>query len=173
MTYSRSTDGGVNWDIEHSLLPGYDNSRMSSGGGDQYAMDVKDSIVAIMTGDLLEDVVVWKSTNNGLTFTKMIIDSFEYAPHNSKKLMLDTPFVCDGSMSVLIDPMGKVHAFWGTSRVLDEDTTDDSYSFFPGTALLSYWNENSNTVSLIAGGGQFDRNKNGTLDFSRGNISIL
>jgi hypothetical protein len=173
MTYSRSTNGGTVWDIEHSLLPGYDDSRMSSGGGDQYAMDVRDSIVAIITGDLLEDVVVWKSTNNGLTFTKMIIDSFKYAPHNSKKLMLDTPFVADGSMSVLIDPMGKVHAFWGASRVMDDDTTDESYSFFPGTALLAYWSERSNGVSFIAGGGQFDRNKNNTLDISRGNTSIL
>ena len=173
MTYSRSLDGGANWDIQHSLLPGYDDTRMINGGGDQYSIDVRDSIVAIVTGDLLEDVSLWKSTNNGLTFTKTIIDSFDYAPYNSKKLMLDTPFTCDGSLDVLIDHSGMVHVFWASSRVMDEDTTDEQYSFFPGTALLAYWNENTKTKMFIAGGSQFDRNKNGTIEISRGNTSIL
>ncbi len=173
MTYSRSTDGGVNWDIQHSLLPGYDDTRFTVGGGDEYSIDVKDSIVAILMGDHLKDVTLWKSTDNGLTFTKTIIDSFKYAPYSAKNLMLDTPFVCDGSVNVLIDNAGMVHAFWGASRVLDEDTTDETYSFFPGTALLSYWNENTKTKAFIAGGAQFDRNQNSLLDFSAGNINIL
>jgi len=173
MTYSRSTDGGQTWDIQHSLLPGYDDTRFNQGGGDQYAIDVKDSVVAIVTGGLLKDVMLWKSTNNGLTFTRTIIDSFKYAPYNAKILMSDTPNVCDGSLEVLIDNHGKIHAFWGTTRVLDDDTTDESYSFFPGTSLLSYWNEYSQTQTFIAGGNQFDRNKNGTLDVSGGNTSAL
>ncbi len=154
-TYSRSTDGGNTWGTQHILLPGYDSSRHISGGGDQYSIDVRDSIVAIVTGDLLEDVVLWKSTNNGLTFTKTIMDSFKYAPYNAKKLMSDTPFVADGSIDVVIDKNGKVHAFWGTSRVLDTDTTNETYSFYPGIALLSYWNENTKTKQFIAGASQF------------------
>ncbi len=173
MTYSRSTDGGVTWDIQHILLPGYDSSRINSGGGDEYAIDVRDSIVAIVTGDQLKDVTLWKSTDNGATFTRTIVDTFKYAPYNSKKLMLDTPRVCDGSVEVIIDKNGYSHVFWGVSRILDEDTTDESYSFFPGTALLAYWKEETNSSQFIAGGGQFDRNQNGTLDVSAGNTATL
>lgn len=173
MTYSRSLDGGVTWDIQHVLLPGYDSSRINSGGGDEYAIDVRDSIVAIVTGDQLKDVAVWKSTNNGASFTRMICDTFQYAPYNSKKLMTDTPYVCDGSVEVIIDNDGKVHTFWGVSRIFDEDTTNDTYSFFPGTSLLAYWNENTNTVQFIAGGLQFDRNKSGALELSAGNTAAL
>lgn len=172
-TYSRSTDGGVTWSTQHILLPGYDSSRVINGGGDQYAIDVRDSIVAIVIGDALEDVKLWKSTDNGATFTFTIMDSFKYAPYTSKKLMLDTPFVCDGSLDVLIDNQGKVHAFWGTTRVFDDDTTNETYSFFPGTALLSYWNENNKETTLIAGGNQFDRTKDNVLTFTQGSISAL
>ena len=173
LTYSRSTDGGATWDIQHSILPGYDSTRITSGGGDEYAIDVRGSVVAIVTGDQLKDVMVWKSTDNGTTFTRIIADSFAYAPYNDKKLMLDTPSVCDGSVEVLIDNNNKVHAFWGVSKVFDDDTTDASYSFFPGTSLLAHWSESTGKVQLIAGGSQFDRDKNGTLDISAGNTAAL
>lgn len=173
LTYSRSLDGGVTWDKVHTVLDGYDSTRIISGGGDIYAIDVRDSIVAIVTGRLLHDVMVFKSTDNGSTFTRIIADSFKYAPYTSKTLMLDTPFVCDGSLDVLIDNDGKVHAFWGVTRVFDEDSTDESYSFFPATSLLGYWNENTMTTQFIAGGGQIDRNGNGMLDISAGNWSAL
>lgn len=173
MTYSRSMDGGLNWDIQHILLPGYDSTRILNGGGDQYAIDVRDSIVAIVTGGLLEDVTVWKSTDNGNTFTMMICDSFAYAPYNAKKLMLDTPFLSDGSVDVIIDNNGNVHTFWGVGRVFDEDTTDESYSFFPGTSLLGYWNEATKTPTFIAGGNQLDRDNSGALEISAGNTAVL
>ncbi|MCC6817302.1 MAG: T9SS type A sorting domain-containing protein [Bacteroidia bacterium] len=173
MTYSRSLDGGVTWDIQHILLPGYDSTRITTGGGDEYAIDVKDSIVAIVTGDHLKDVTLWKSTDNGTTFTRYICDTFKYAPYSSKSLMLDTPFVCDGSVEVLIDNNGKAHVFWGVSRILDEDTTDETYSFYPGTSLLGYWNENQMVSTFIAGGNQFDRNEDGALTISAGNTSAL
>lgn len=173
MTYSRSMDGGATWDIQHILLPEYDSTRLTSGGGDEYAIDVRDSIVVIVCGDHLKDVAMWKSTDNGTTFTRITVDTFRYAPYSSKKLMLDTPFVCDGSVEVMLDANGKAHVFWGVSRVFDDDTTDQSYSFFPGTSLLGYWNENDMTTKFIAGGNQFDRNKDGTLTISAGNTNAL
>ncbi|MDP2176343.1 MAG: T9SS type A sorting domain-containing protein [Bacteroidota bacterium] len=173
LTYSRSLDGGVTWDKIHTVFDGYDSTRIISGGGDIYAIDVRDSIVAIVTGRLLHDVSVFKSTDNGNTFTKMLADSFKYAPYNAKKLMTDTPFVCDGSLDVLIDNNGNVHAFWGVSRVFDDDTTNELYSFFPGTSLLGYWNEVNKISTFIAGGSQFDRNGNGTYEFSAGNTQSL
>lgn len=167
MTYSRSTDGGTTWDKQHILLPGYDSSRVINGGGDQYAIDVRDSIVAIVTGGLLEDVMMWKSTDNGNTFTRIICDSFPYAPYSAKKLMPAT-YCSDGSVDVVIDNDGQAHVFWGVGRVLDEDTSDESYSFFPSTSLLGYWNESTAASKFIAGGLQFDRDGTDSIELSPG-----
>jgi len=157
MVYSRSSNGGTSWDKQAIMLPGFDTTRITNGGGDQYAITCRDSIVAIIFGGLADDVSVWKSTNNGDSWTKMIADSFKYAPYKSTKLMLDTPFTNDGTVQVLIDNKGKVHAFWGGSRMLDDDITDQSFSFFPGYQFIGYWNEVSKTSQIIASGGAYDR----------------
>ncbi len=173
MTYSRSLDGGKTWPISHILLPGYDSTRYLNGGGDQYSIDARDSIVAITSTDALEDLAYWKSTNFGLTFTKVIVDSFIYAPYSSKKLMLDTPFTQDGATSIAIDKDGNVHLAWSLSRVFDEDTNDVSYSFYPQTAALAYWSENNPTAKVIATGIDLDLNGDGVLNFAQANISAL
>jgi hypothetical protein len=67
-TYSRSMDGGKTWDIQFSALPGYDSTRIVAGGGDNYTIDVKDSMVAIVTGGLGEDITLYKSMDNGTSF---------------------------------------------------------------------------------------------------------
>lgn len=168
MVYSRSLDGGVNWDIQHIMLPGFDSTLTSNGGADQYAIDCIGNTVAIVNGDLLQGVVAWKSTDFGTTWTKIMADSFPYAPYTSKTLMPDTPFTNDGTVDVMLDNSGNMHVFWGLSRVLDDDTTDDTYSFFPGLQGIVYWNEITKTSQVIASGAPFDRTEDGfnTLDAS-------
>src|SRR5690606_11995574 len=161
MLYSRSMDGGGTWDKENILLPGYDSTRILNGGGDNYALDVNGSTVAIVTGGLGDDVIMWKSTDDGNTFTRIIVDSFKYAPFNGLVLALDTPETNDGSVDVMIDNNGNAHVFWGLSRVFDDDTTDDgTYSFFPATAALVHWSEATGTSQVIAG--IIDENQNQT-----------
>lgn len=173
MTYSRSLDGGKTWPIQHITLPEYDSTRYNVGGGDQYSIDARGNVVAIVTTDLLEDLAYWKSTDYGLTFTKTIIDSFQYAPYNSKKLMLDTPFTQDGTSTVLIDKGGNVHVAWGIGRAFDNDTSNETYSFFPGTSGIGYWNEVNMNIEVIAVGSDLDLNNDGALSFAQGNISAL
>ncbi len=173
MTYSRSTDGGKTWGISHILLPGYDSTRYTSGGGDQYSIDARDSIVAICVTDLLEDLAIWKSTDYGLTFTKTIVDSFKYAPYAENKLMLDTPITHDGTSSVVIDKNGYVHLAWALGRVLELDTTTPGYSFFPGTAAIGYWNEQTNDIQIIAQASDLDLDNSGMYDVSAGNTAGL
>jgi len=173
MTYSKSNDGGKTWPISHVLLPGYDSTRYTTGGGDQYSIDARDSFVVICVTDLLEDLAIWKSSDYGVTFTKTIVDSFNYAPYSAKKLMLDTPITHDGTTSVVIDKNGYVHLAWALGRVLDTDTTDASYSFFPGTAGIAYWNEQTNTTQLIATSIDMDVDNTGAYEFMRGNTANL
>jgi hypothetical protein len=171
MTYSRSLDGGVTWDKENVLLPGYDSTRILGGGGDNYSIDVRGNTVAVVAGGLADDVSLWLSNDNGETFSKIIVDSFKYAPYNTKVMAMDTPETNDGTLDVLIDNNGEVHVFWGYSRIYDDDTSNDSYNFYPSSALLMHWSQSTGVTQAI--GGIVDENQNGTLDILPGTWSNL
>lgn len=175
MVYSRSLDGGTTWDKQHMVLPGYDSTLFNVGSADNYAIDVRGNHVAIATSAALSGVIVWKSSDAGESWKRYFADSFPYAPFTGKKFMIDTPFTSDGTVDVLIDNDGKVHAFWGLTRVLDDDTTDESYSFFPGYQGLVYWNESmaSGENMLIAAGGSFDRDGDEVNAVLRANTNSL
>ena len=154
-------------------LPGFDSSRWVSGSADRYAIDVKDSIVAIVTGGLATDVTMWKSTDNGVTFTQYIVDSFPYpAFEGDKVLAVDTPFCSDGTFDILIDNQGKVHLWYGVSRILNE-VLEPGFSFYPTTAALAYWNESLTDAEVIATGSMLDRDGDGVLTLSPGTWSSL
>lgn len=160
-TYSRSADGGQTWDKQHIMLPGYDSSLYIAGGGDNYAIDVRDSVVAIVMGGLGDPVSLWKSTNNGDSFTYIDVDNFAYKGRTSDVLMPDTPDCNDGSLDVLIDNDNVVHVFWGGSNVFDDDATDESFSFFPGTARLMHWKEGDTEPKIC--GSTIDMDGDGSL----------
>lgn len=172
MTYSRSTNGGTSWDIQHILLPGYDSSNVFDGGGDNYAIDVKDSIVVIVSGGVGEHVMMWKSTDNGSNFTMSIIDSFPFAPYK-KNVLFDATPSNDGSLDIMIDHNYMSHVFWGVVRVNEADTSDNNSTFFPGTSMLGYWNEYTKKDVIIVDGNQFDRDGTDTLELSAGCWSNL
>jgi hypothetical protein len=173
MVYSRSLNGGTSWDVQHIMLPGYDSTLTNNGGADQYAIDCQGSTVVIANADALQGVILWKSTDFGTNWTKIIADTFRYAPYSAKKLMLDTPMTNDGTVDVILDENDNVHAFWGFTRVLDTDTTDESYSFYPGLQALVYWNEVTKTSRIIAAGGQFDRDGDNINNLSQATYSAL
>jgi hypothetical protein len=163
MVYSRSTDGGNSWDKQHIMLPGYDSTQYLNGGGDNYAIDAKGNTVVIALGGITDHVTIWKSIDNGDNFTRMLADSFPFAPYAGKALITDTIWTNDGSVEVLIDNSGQVHAWWGSFKMFDPDTTNNStYSYFPRTNGLKYWNENQKTVMDI--GSVYDIDQNLAVD---------
>ncbi len=131
------------WDVVNQTLPGYDSSRYYAGGGDNYAIDARGNNVAILMGGLTDDIALWKSADNGATWTKNIIDSFPVPAFNFRKLVLDTPLSTDGSMSVALDASGNAHCFWAIGRMFDNDTSNGNttYSYFPGQNIIAYWYE--------------------------------
>lgn len=150
-TYSRSLDGGVTWDIQHVLLPGYDTTRYLRGSADAYAIDVQGSTVAIVIGGIGQDLALWKSTDWGNNWTKTICDSFRYAPYD-----LDTSITAeeaglsnDGSVDVVIDNNGEVHVVCGAVFVYDATGTDDESYNIPQTYELLYWSETNTTLQSI------------------------
>jgi hypothetical protein len=171
-TYSRSTDGGKTWDKSLTILPGYDTTRYVRGGGDQYAIDVNGNNVAIVIGDNLGgDVALWKSTDNGETFTKTIVDTFEFAPYTRDKVIGENVPTNDGSVDVVVDANGFAHVFWGYSEVTKRDASEDSSFFTPASNRLMYWNEQNNIKRII--GGMLDMDGDDSLTIATGTTRSL
>lgn len=161
-TYSRSLDGGKTWTDEHILLPGYDSTRYLRGGGDNYAIDVRDSVVAIVIGGMTRDLSVWKSTDNGDSWTKIVVDSFPYGAFEWGSKLIpqdDNVTTNDGAMDVLIDNNNDVHVVFGRLGVYDDDTTDESM-FIPQYYNLYHWSESF--TELKACGTPIDMDGSGT-----------
>ncbi len=151
--YSRLNLRTNTWDVVNQTLPGYDGTRYYAGGGDNYAIDAKGNNVAILMGGLTDDITMWKSADNGATWTTTIIDSFPVPAFDYRKLVLDTPYSTDGALSVTLDASGKAHCFWAVGRMFDNDTSagNTSYSYFPGQNTIAYWYEGRPDSTVLAG----------------------
>lgn len=175
-TYSRWSVSGDTAEVAHMLLPGYDSSLYAGGGGDNYAIDARDSIIAIVIGGLGEPVSLWKSTNNGQTWTYTDVDNLPYkGPRAAAQMLLnaDSMFTNDGAVDVLIDATGTVHAFWGRSQVLGGLTEDGDTgtSFFLNVTGVMHWKE-GDTEPRFAGG-PVDRDENGVYDITAETVNRL
>ena len=171
LVYYRSKNLGATWDIQDSILPGLDSSFFSYVSADAYSIDARGDVVAIASYNSWGDVLVFKSTNNGNSWTKTIVNDFpinKYVIDDGSDAngdgSFDTISSCDGSGSLLLDNTGGVHVFYGLTRVLDSDTTDDGTSYFPGTNGLAYWNEGFGADSTQVITGALDLDGSGQLE---------
>ena len=115
--------------------------------GDSYAIAAKGSTVAILNAPSSSDVFLWKSTDNGVNFSKTTIakNPIERYKENTT-LVLDTPYVSDGCCAVAIDENGKVHTAFGITRFLNDVLGDGQYSHYPGYDDMLYWNEDMRPI---------------------------
>lgn len=122
-------------------------AEVSAFSGDAYAIAAKDNTVAIVNAATFTDVFLWKSTDNGVNFTKTTIFEHPYPGFNeATTLVLDTPYVADGACAVAIDDNGTAHVAFGITRLLNDDVSDASTSYFPGVVGMLYWNENQQPI---------------------------
>jgi len=173
LTYSRSTDGGATWDIVHKVPEGLDANSYIGFRGDEYALDVKGETVAIVAGGGTKDVVLLKSTDNGSTWTKTVIDTFPIPKYDASKNISDVDGdgigdiiqTNDGSLAVLVDNNGTVHIFYGSMAILQDKPNDDNSSYFPKTDSLRYWNENMGKTKPVVIASMRDVDGDGTIFF--------
>ena len=179
LLYYRSTDGGQTWDITDGIIPGLDTTyTYDLGGADCYAIDARGDVVAIGVFSQWNDTKVFISEDGGDTWTNTTVFDFPldkyqvdqgytvsdlplYDPNQPDSLAILTN---DNTGHVLIDKIGNVHVFYGNMYVLDDNLTDEGWSYFPATSGLSYWNETfgPDSVNIIAD--VLDLNGNDTLD---------
>jgi hypothetical protein len=151
LLYSRSNNGGNTWSIDNIVIPGTDTSFYPAFNADCYALaNPVGNTLALVYGNTWSDVFLLKSTDNGDTWTKTIIYSHPYPKfRENTTLVTDTPYVCDNSLAVALDNTGKAHVFFGIMRVMNDIVGDSSFSLFPYTDGLAYWNESQPAFSSL------------------------
>ncbi|MDQ3051080.1 MAG: T9SS type A sorting domain-containing protein [Bacteroidota bacterium] len=154
--YSRSQDGGATWDIQNVYLPD-ETVDFFEGSVDGYDIDSRGDVVAIAIGGFAEDLVMWKSTDNGSTWTKTTVNDFPLSPFDYTTTisdvdgdgMADTIPTTDSGISLVIDNNNIVHIAVGSTRILNEAPNPTGSSYFPGTDGLLYWNESMPAGNIL------------------------
>jgi len=164
--YSRYQFSTHTWLVQNQVLPGYDSTRYVQGSADEYSIDANGANVAILAGGVTNDMALWKSADNGATWTKTLVVPFPHPAYNPSvhPVFLDTTITNDATVNVLLDNSGKAHCFWGRMKVYDDgDSTNSTYYLSLGQNSIDYWYEGRpGSVTSVAG--VLDLNGNGTLD---------
>jgi len=170
ITYSRSQNAGESFDIIDYLIPEIGPEFYNGFGGDCYSLDVQGETIAIVIGDAWTDVVLVKSIDNGSTWTKTIVKEHPIPMWNDSIIVdsLNYPEFegiiesSDQSFSISLDENGNAHIFYGLMSYSNSAANDDSWSNYPSSDGLVYWNEVTQTEEVIAY--VADANGNDTLD---------
>ncbi|MEL7427159.1 MAG: T9SS type A sorting domain-containing protein, partial [Bacteroidota bacterium] len=175
--YHRSLDGGETWDQVDIELDGLGSDFTVGTDADAYYIDARGETVAFAIFNSWDDLLMFKSTDNGNTWTKTIVWDFPLERYeiNSGYAIEDLPpfdeenqpdslaiLTSDSYGTLTIDNDGGVHVFYGNMWVSDVDLADAGSTFFPATDGITYWNETLGTVPDIVG--VIDQNSNDTLD---------
>ncbi|MEZ4720705.1 MAG: T9SS type A sorting domain-containing protein [Flavobacteriales bacterium] len=165
--YNRSTNGGTTFDIVNHTIPGTGALYFDGFDGDSYAIDTKGDTVAIVVGGLGRGVQLFKSTNNGVSWTKtnVLISDVAY----TTSTIVDTTggyrlYSSDGSVNVLIDNDGVCHVWFGGMNIANPDGSGTI--FYPYTNAMEYWNENYPAGFHQRIFGFLDLNNNGQIDMN-------
>ena len=162
VSYSRSLDAGETWDIVNYILPEIGPEFYMGFDGDAYAMDVRGETVAFVIGGAWTDVVLMKSMDNGTSWTKTIVYEHPIPMFDDSIIVNDTIENSDQSFSISIDNNGNAHIFFGLMKYTNNTANDESWSYFPSSNGLIYWNEITQTNTVITS--VIDENEDGVIN---------
>ena len=180
LLYHRSSDGGETWDIINFSIPELDTTHYRFIPPDAYAVEASDDIVAIAIFASWGDILLFKSLDAGLTWSKIIVNDFPLdgyemddgydisdLPEDPNAPDSTAIYTSNGAGNMVIDAQGVIHLTYADGYVADRDTTDGQSSIFPGVAGISYWNDQTEGQPIFVGG-LLDANVNGTFDLMDG-----
>lgn len=155
LLYHRSTDAGATFDIQNAYLPGVEDTTLYGVmGAESYKIVASGNNVWVVSGESVNDLAMWKSTDNGSSWTRTRIIEFPIPGYNDQISditgdgIADTITTQDGAVSILIDNSGMAHVFAGATLILDDTPGDGGWSYFPGVSGLWYWNESMGADSV-------------------------
>lgn len=171
--YYRSTDGGTTWDKTNVELQDITAENYVAFSGDACQIDANGNTVAIVVGgSFANDVLLYKSTDNGDTWSKTIVYKHPYFKFTDDTITdtnhdgtPDSMRTSDGTFALLIDNDGMVHLWWGDMFILNDIAGDAAYSYYFTNALM-YWNETKTEPTMIENLGALDLDGSGILEFN-------
>lgn len=130
------------WTVKNETLPGYDSVRYDRGNGDEYSVDASDNVVSYVIGGIGDDLALWKSSDEGQNWTKIIIDSFKRTipvPNVPESLT-----ICNnGSVHVIVDKNDVTHVFYPILALsYDSVSATDTVRYYktgPGINGIMHW----------------------------------
>ncbi|MBN1338430.1 MAG: T9SS type A sorting domain-containing protein [Bacteroidales bacterium] len=141
MLYSRSTDGGANWDIVNQSFDHLDADNYTAIRGDNYMWaELRANTLAFMIADPWMDLVLMKSSNNGDSWEKTVVWEHPYPFFDWNVTVTDTFYCPDNSGGLALDDDGMAHIVFGIGRVAHFEV-GNTYTFWPYTDGIAYWNE--------------------------------
>ncbi len=152
--YLRSEDA-ENWTISYSPLA-QDNEETGHYTADNYNITANGHNVAIIYGDDLQGhVVMYKSTDDGATWTRHVIwenpyYGFDWAT-DPNSIFTDTLFG-PANLALAIDNNGVTHVAMSTYEYIHSEI-GDTYTTFRGRGVdgIYYWNDTQGTIQSTDG----------------------
>ena len=179
LLYYRSPDAGLTWDVQDFIVPGLDSTNyMDFRQSDSYKIAARGNTVAISRFCIWEDVLVFRSDDNGDTWDRSVIYDFPIDQY-----VADTGYGPDqvppddfapsalaiysggNSGNIVIDHDSNLHLFFSSLYVTDENLTDGELQYFPCTNGIAYWNETMGENSFRIVAQAVDADGSGFLDF--------
>jgi photosystem II stability/assembly factor-like uncharacterized protein len=147
--YSRSLNSGTSWDISQQIISEINNVNYLGFNAENYTIDANGNTIAIVLGKLSTDVVLLKSTDNGDNWTKTIVKQFPIPLYDQTTMNTDLNAdnfgdeieTNNGSFSVLVDDLGKVHVWYGKAVVI-EQIGESALGYYGALGGIMYWNDN-------------------------------
>ena len=142
LTYSRSDDGGETWDPNCEILDGMTEDDLAGVSADDYAWAIPrgDTIAFVVFGGVADGFVM-KSFDNGDTWEKVRFYKSPDPFFDGNGGDLPQCGGGDGYNDVQIDEDGNVHVVFGRQIHQDDVADDGSWSYWPYSDGLIYWNE--------------------------------
>ncbi|MBM72534.1 MAG: hypothetical protein CL847_07105 [Crocinitomicaceae bacterium] len=175
LLYYRSLDAGETWEM-HTFAE-LDSTQFNGFAGDTYAIHARNGVVAFTVFNDLMDTFVMQSDDNGdnweytavadFPIDNYVIDSglpdslgYDFNDDGIFQEYLNS----DGAGDIHVDQFGQVHMVFGAMYYMDADTTDDNFSYFPGTNGLQYWNDSYGVDSSLTIAYAYDLDESGGID---------
>ncbi|MBL7137982.1 MAG: T9SS type A sorting domain-containing protein [Bacteroidales bacterium] len=142
LLYYRSSDGGVSWEINGEIIEGLGSGFFLAISSLKYswAQPVGNTIAFTYGFDYF-DGLVFKSTDNGDSWEKIVVYESPYTPFNIPDL---TPVYGsgDGTSAIALDSQGMAHVVFSRMLWFHDIVSGSGWYYYPtSTEGLIYWNE--------------------------------
>lgn len=165
LVYYRSDNRGQTFLDSAVLLPGYANTnKRQFGVSDIYSIDAHDNVVAIVVGENIRQLTLWKSTDYGATWNYQEIESsgYDYNTIQNGVWNLDTvggnvqggtDTFSGNQVTTVVEDNGTIHVAYNIIQAYRDDPNSNTgaYRYRPFVNGIKYWNDDNFGEPVMVG----------------------